>query len=90
MPRRRRDEVPVPIHSTMVQGIEEQELLELQEHVVMEEEMGKEGEVLAGVGERRRRQGDYEESEGRREDKEEMEDSGPGLGNSLLGPGHWM
>ena len=79
MPRRRRDEVPVPIHSTMVQGMEEQELLELQEHVVMEEEMGKEGEVLAGVGERKHRQGGYEKSEGRKEDREGTEDSGPGL-----------
>ena len=33
MPQRRRGEDPVPIHSTMVQGREEEELLELQEHL---------------------------------------------------------
>ena len=49
----------------------------------MEEERGREDEVLAGVGERRHRQGDYEESEGRKEDKEETEDSVLGLENSL-------
>ena len=37
MPQRRRDEVPVPIRSTMVQGVEEQELLELQEQLELEE-----------------------------------------------------
>ena len=54
----------------------------------MEVEMGMEGEVLAGVGEHKHRQGGYEESEGRKEDREETEDSRPGLWNSLLGPGH--
>ena len=33
MLQRRRGEDPVPIHSTMVQGREEEELLELQEHL---------------------------------------------------------
>ena len=45
----------------------------------MEVEMEMEGEVLAGVGERKHRQGGYEKSEGRKEDREGTEDSGPGL-----------
>ena len=47
-----------------------------------------EGAVLAGEGERRHRQGDYEESGGRKENKEGMEDIGPGSGGSLWECGH--
>ena len=58
------------------------DILQAQEYVVMEVEMGMEDAVLEDVGERRPRQGDYEESEGRKEDKEGMEDIGPGSGGS--------
>ena len=54
----------------------------------MEVEMGMEDAVLEVLGERRPRQGDYEESEGRKEDKEGMEDIGPGSGGPLWERGH--
>ena len=54
----------------------------------MEVEMGMEGAVLEDVGERRHRQGDYEESGGGKEDKEGMEDIGPGSVGSLWECGH--
>ena len=64
------------------------DILQAQEYVVMEVEMGMEGAVLEDVGERRPRQGDYEECEGRKEDKEGMEDIGPGSGGPLWERGH--
>ena len=54
----------------------------------MREEMGREDEVVANVGEGRHHQGDYGESEEGKEDKEQPEDSVLGLEDSLWGPGH--